>query len=935
MVLGRIKIKQKLRKTLKNEDFEPTSKSVSTATGADETTNPKDADRTTEQLALTPNVSPSAPDTTSEKDGKPSLASLLKKARDRKIELPAPSDRSGANLPTPARAGQRSKSAADSARRKSAAALDRALNSLADETARAIVEKQGTGTLKMLATPGASARPAHTRDAPAFDTGDSSMIDLLRRRVAENQQPGAASERRGSGYIRLPTAEIQDVLGQGTYRLRVEDIIYEPIDKAGLTELIKRGVLMGAAEIAQSDGDWMPLGEHPMLAELRQKMAAEAHALLADLKPNAPAGATGMEGLPISAAERTGLGHYDSSADDFSDLKDSTEIATIPALKRTLPLPVEGDPDFDTANSGLFADVDALRNSRTRAKTQKLYSAADISLEASPEEASAAALAPEAAPQVEIAPQVEAAAKPAPTTPEPPAPAQPESDADALPGDPPDALLEDLDAPRSGGAFKKIFAALVILSALALGGLFSPYGQPYLEQIKAKIATLSGTNNDAVPTPKQAPAPGAQKSQVAENSQPIRPAIDAARDEVASAAQIDLASLKAQQAPAADGEHTALGARWEQQRDDLELAGRYYNALIDAQKFGAASRVAIQSMLIAQANGSAESQQKFKALVYSAIEKNPELGPYQTVEVGADAQADSAELVTAGKNNKRLGFNLSKNQKSVFVFKPSQTQFERDWRMSIASWRLCQVMVCNFDIPRTRPARVERSVFDRLIAGDAAASAEKLAPLNWVREDGKEYLYGALVDAVDSPARFPIEDISLWRPWLSPGSTDELNGPLAEGLAPLKRLDGEFYEPLLAQAGDLTLAQLAGQLSSVLVFDYLTNNWDRFHPDTARWGTRLGLHDGVLVSAANLNTFQPRASTRIKGRFDWTSRFSRATVASLRLMNPEQLSERLFPEPSGAEKARLAVFWNQRDLALKRIDSLVQARGEDDVLRFD
>lgn len=288
----------------------------------------------------------------------------------------------------------------------------------------------------------------------------------------------------------------------------------------------------------------------------------------------------------------------------------------------------------------------------------------------------------------------------------------------------------------------------------------------------------------------------------------------------------------------------------------------------------------------------------------------------------------------AGKKN-RLTLELSKDQSSTFVFKPSQAQFERDWRMGIASWRLCEIMVCNFDIPRARPARVERAVFEKLIAADSNASAEKLAALRWVDEDGQDYLYGALVDAIDPPARFPIEYLSLWRSWLTPGTPGNLEMPLAEALAPLKNLEDDFYNPLLTQASELTLSQLAGQLSSVLLFDYLTNNWDRFHADSALWGTHLGLSDGVLVSTENLSTFQPRSSTRIKGRFEWSSRFSEATVASLRLMEPTLVSGLLFPSPSAAEQARLDLFWSQRDLALRRIDSLVETHGKKETLQFD
>lgn len=98
---------------------------------------------------------------------------------------------------------------------------------------------------------------------------------------------GMAGERRGSGYIRLPTTEILEVLGHGDYRLMVEDIVYEPVDEQGLLELIKQGVLLGAEQIAEADGDWTPIAEHPVFKRLRKKMALEAHAVLAKYRRKA------------------------------------------------------------------------------------------------------------------------------------------------------------------------------------------------------------------------------------------------------------------------------------------------------------------------------------------------------------------------------------------------------------------------------------------------------------------------------------------------------------------------------------------------------------------------------------------------------------------------------------------------------------------------
>ncbi|AWV89089.1 hypothetical protein [Bradymonas sediminis] len=936
MVLGRIKIKQKLQQKLKKD------------------------------------TSPDAGEALVPEQTKPSLATLLKKARERKIDLPSPSEASSDRISALPKRSAKPRNSADLARRKSAAALDRALNSLADETARALDGKKRTGTTKMY-----SVASAPDQDALAYDTGDSSMIDLLRRRVAENQQPGAASERRGSGYIRLPTAEIQDVLGQGTYRLRVEEIIYEPIDKAGLTELVKRGVLMGAAEIAQSDGDWMPIGEHPVLADLRQKMAAEAHEMLSTLAraPLPRASQSGAAPLPKPASSGRLFERFDG-ADDFADLKDSTEIAAIPSLSQSLTDSLSGDSDFETVNSGLFADVDALRHAEPRKKvvTEKLYSASDISLDEPASDTAAQAdsaplplaESPDAAAEVNTTEsndagdaatqitQADSTHTESPSTVDlaessEPAPSLPEGFADSAPALQPEEPAEEEedgldyfeDAPIPSGAGGKkagIIVGLLIMAAV-VGLAISPFGQPYIQ--KAKDALASKGASDSKPVVGDNGDAPKDESQAASGA--VAPAVDAARAEVESAADVELDTPQSQDELAAeliaDGDHAGaadiMRFLWQERGEDADFAKRYVTVLVDAQRFSAAGEVAIAAMLTANANGDEEAAREFETLFKQSIEKNPELGAYKTVDISAEAGVDAATLALHGKKNNRLAIHLSTGQKPAFVFEPAQAQFERDWRMAIASWRLCQMMVCNFEVPRARPARIERAAFQKLVGEAPGEHADKLGALNWVKEDDGEYLYGALIDALDAPARFPIERISLWRPWLAPGSADDLEMPLAEGLASLKSLEDDFYTPLLAQANDVTLARLAAQLSSVLLVDYLTNNWDRFSPTAAGWGNQLGLRDGVLVSTANMGAFQPRSSTRIKGRFDWTSRFSKATVASLRLIDRELAAERLFPAPNAGERVRVDLFWSQRALALERINSLVAARGEKEVLRFE
>lgn len=959
-ILGRIKLKQKLKQSLKKSapEFDPKK------LAADGARDKQGAER---DDADDVDTKPSHP--------KPTLASLLKKARSRKNALPKPSTSlspgdSDAQWETvDSKSGLKDLS---DARTRSADALDRALSALADETARALAKKTPPKPTKPPLPGGRSERPA---PAPApkpplpYETGESSMIELLRRRVAENQQPGAASERRGSGYIRLPTAEIQEVLGQGTYRLRVEDIIYEPIDKEGLTELIKRGVLMGAAQIAESDGDWMPISEHPMLAELRQKMAAEAHDLLNTLGKSRGITSSRVGGPPSTPPEPSdeqrvrspypttlsGMsnikGPMDTFDEEFGDLKDSAEIATLPQLEaRSAALKAQNEQgeDFFTANSGLFAEMDAERETTREIAQDQLASVRESAKEeaAQPEQPIAPPLEPPKAEEISDAPEP----SPEPIAPPPKVAAPPPEPATEAP-----AELDQVEAPTAEittpelAEKKKSRAGLWLLLLLLLAGgiaalAYSPIGQPYVDELMAKYfpdTSQPAASRAATKASPSAPGEASEESSTDELSEELQAAIDSASSALASALQVDpndpelQASLAGSLAEA--GEHAkaarVLGILWPKSKGDPDFVAEFASELIKAGQFGRAVDVAVHGLNLTRAGKRGEREHDFVEIYEEAIDKNPELGAYHTIDLKRGEHADSAQLALRGERPRRVVVELRAEQAPTFQFNPSQKNWERDWRASIAAWRLCEVMVCNFDLPRTRPARVDRATFQSLL-GDEDSDVD-LSGLNWVRESGEEYLYGALVDTTEGAARFPVESTSLWRSWLVADSSADLDQLTAQALLPLKDSRPELYEPLAAALGDTALGQTAAQLSTILLFDFLTNNWDRFRRDSEDWGAHLGLRDGRLISTVNVTTFQPRSSTRVKGRFGWTSRFSRDTVTSLRLLERETLGPLLFPKASGVEKAAINVFWEQHAQALGRIERLVESRGSDQILAFE
>lgn len=272
------------------------------------------------------------------------------------------------------------------------------------------------------------------------------------------------------------------------------------------------------------------------------------------------------------------------------------------------------------------------------------------------------------------------------------------------------------------------------------------------------------------------------------------------------------------------------------------------------------------------------------------------------------------------------GFLLTDRHGTRFLFAPASS-WQNQWRDDIAAWTLCELIGCSFEVPRTRPARMTRSTYRTLV--------EETGP------ESESALRGSLRRLPDAPVRWPIERYEIWRPWLQAGAPlHDLERPLADALAPLKsepkasesNNTGPFDQTVL-EVPDLRT--LSAQLSDILVFDFLTNNWGRFRSKPARWGRANHLSDGRLTTLRTDTVFQTRSSKRVRGRFRWTSRFRRSTITALRLLERRQTAELLYPSPSALERKKFELFWSQRRRLLKRVDRLVAHHGRHAALPFD
>lgn len=490
----------------------------------------------------------------------------------------------------------------------------------------------------------------------------------------------------------------------------------------------------------------------------------------------------------------------------------------------------------------------------------------------------------------------------------------------------PSSAPDPAAAESGGGGSTTLFIGAGLAGVVLVGaGLFFLLDPMGLQQ---------GGNEESP----EAAAAKKQKQEKAGQNEKVGEALQAARSTFGEATAVDVSDADLQREVAdrlaeqgdARSASRIYDVLWDRSAENTELANRYIDLLVDGGRFQRARRVAVQAL------GFADEGAGFEEKFDKALQSDDVLGSWDPVELD-----DSSKIASLGASSDvdYSGLILRNDAgKPVGLWRPA-TDEDGPWRDSIAAWRLCQVLPCQFAIPRTRPSRISRSTFEAKFDGESG----NLIPgeFDWVTREGPdggevEYLYGALRDWPGEVTRWPIEEYDVWRPWLTAGGeTEVMEKPVSEAVVDFQDLgDGSLHEGVLAESEGLDVRPVARQLSCIITFDFLTNNWGRFEDDEADYGASNHFADGGFVTMETDTVFQRRKSTRVKGRFRWISRFSGDMVRSIRLLDRQSTREMLYPDASSIERAKFDIFWEQRETLLSRVDELTDEHGRDDVLLF-
>jgi hypothetical protein len=302
--------------------------------------------------------------------------------------------------------------------------------------------------------------------------------------------------------------------------------------------------------------------------------------------------------------------------------------------------------------------------------------------------------------------------------------------------------------------------------------------------------------------------------------------------------------------------------------------------------------------------------------------------PLRELDAQADAPEptdDDAYLAGAPKSGRSIGhtsvvLKLELDNGKKAAFKPHTRRGPGRYRGEIAAYRLAVAL----GLPNV-PRAFARTFPEGALAsslGDGTPARELFT--KEVLTDGGA-VRGALIPWVDGLEILPLEKEPWWsrfRVWLKKGA------PIIDPVTHELGADGFLGLEAVAVARDA---------SALLVFDWLTANFDRWSGGNVGWDRRKKRVLFIDNDGAFLDPPQAAALARSKRMVEDVDRFSRDLVTRLRAMSDADLTRALGEEIEGrpllSPKVTAGVAARKKEL-LAVIAAKVAANGEAETLYF-
>ena len=267
--------------------------------------------------------------------------------------------------------------------------------------------------------------------------------------------------------------------------------------------------------------------------------------------------------------------------------------------------------------------------------------------------------------------------------------------------------------------------------------------------------------------------------------------------------------------------------------------------------------------------------------------------------------------VKFNRGGSSISLRIELENGSRAAFKPGQTNRQTIPRREVAAFRINRLL----GLSSVQPAIGRRFRADEIFGK--------------LRRDSRPYLPRLRAEIIVEDG-WIIGEMSWWIPEIEVARVGKYQIDSTDGIVTWKR----YLKAGAAVPHDQTA--MIAQISNMLLFDFLINNSDRWSGRNA-----MASADGrTLYFMDNTLSFGPdqRGTSKVRGYFQRSQKFSRSMVAAVRRMTEqdvrEALSTDLGPFDHLLSGEEIEALMARRAHALEYIDGLIEAHGEQAVLEF-
>jgi hypothetical protein len=272
---------------------------------------------------------------------------------------------------------------------------------------------------------------------------------------------------------------------------------------------------------------------------------------------------------------------------------------------------------------------------------------------------------------------------------------------------------------------------------------------------------------------------------------------------------------------------------------------------------------------------------------------------------GADACADTS-TPRAGKSmgHTSVVFKLELSSGKKVAWKPNARKVKGRYKGEIAAFRFAEALGIH-NVPPACARAFDAPAVATALAPNAEAA--KVFADEAIVEQGK--VHGAVIPWIDGLEFWPLEKEPLRseaRAWLT-----------ARSAIPEAKVE------------------LARQTSTLIAFDFMTGNWDRYS------GENVGIDKGLVLYIDNDAAFMEAPPKELVARnkklLGVTERFSRSFIARVRALDEDRIAAALGDETPGrplVSRAVVALVTARAKELVSAIDAKIAVNGEAETLYF-